>query len=63
VDAGGYSFSSSADGVYTLGGTFGQPDARVMTDSSGTYTLIGGFWGGAGSVEYNIYLPLILRNS
>jgi hypothetical protein len=61
VDGGGYAFSAGGD--YTLGGTVGQPDAGVMSDSSGTYTLIGGFWSGAGPVEHDIYLPLVLRNS
>ncbi|MFO7742635.1 MAG: hypothetical protein R6X31_10025 [Anaerolineae bacterium] len=63
VDGGGYTLGVSADGVYTLGGTIGQPDAGVMSDSSGIYTLGGGFWGGAGPVEHEIYLPLVLRNS
>jgi hypothetical protein len=60
VDGGGYTFSASADGVYALGGTIGQPDAGVMSDSSGTYTLRGGFWAGVGLVEHCIYLPLLL---
>lgn len=54
---GGATFSTS--GGYELGGTVGQPDAGGL--SGGTYTLGGGFWGG-GAVEYNIYLPLVLRN-
>jgi hypothetical protein len=58
VDGGGYTFSSG-DG-YTLGGTVGQPDAGVL--SGGDYTLAGGFWGGGElAVEYDIYLPLVLR--
>ncbi|MEA3377243.1 MAG: hypothetical protein U9R72_13720 [Chloroflexota bacterium] len=59
VDGGGYTFSG--DGDYALGGTIGQPDAGVMSDNGGTYTLSGGFWGGAGPVEHRIYLPLVLR--
>ena len=42
VDGGG---GSSSGGPYTLGGTIGQPDAGTL--SGGTYTLVGGFWGGA----------------
>jgi hypothetical protein len=61
VDGGGYTFGASADGVYALGGAIGQPDAGVMSDSNGTYTLSGGFWSGAGLVEQRIYLPLLLR--
>ncbi len=59
VDGGRQSFSTGGD--YTLGGTIGQPDAGVMSDSSGTYTLSRGFWGGTGPVQYAIYLPLVLR--
>ena len=58
VDGGGA--TSSAGGSYSLGGTIGQPDAG--TSSGGTYTLSGGFWGGgAAAIEYNLFLPLILR--
>jgi len=56
VDSGGATFSSG--GNYSLGGAIGQPDAGVL--SGGDYTLACGFWG-SGAVEYNIYLPLILR--
>jgi hypothetical protein len=59
VDGGGYTFSTG--GVYTLGGTIGQPDAGVLT--GGEYTLGGGFWGGgAVSAQYSIYLPIVLRS-
>lgn len=61
VDGGGYTFSASADGVYTLGGTIGQPDAGVMSDSGGRYVLTGGFWAMIG--RYRIYLPLVLRGA
>lgn len=61
VDSGGYAVSSGEG--YTFGGTIGQPDAGMMSNSSGTYMLSGGFWGGAGPVEYEIYLPLVLRGS
>jgi hypothetical protein len=56
VDGGGYTFSTGGD--YTLGGTVGQPDAGLLT--GGDYTLAGGFWGGG--AEYDIYLPVVLRN-
>jgi hypothetical protein len=56
LDGGGYMFS--AGGGYSLGGTVGQPDAGAL--SGGSYTLVGGFWGGAMSA-YKIYLPVVLR--
>ena len=50
----------STGGDYALSGTAGQPDAGVLT--GGGYTLGGGFWGGgAVAVEYDIYLPVVLR--
>jgi hypothetical protein len=60
VDAGGRTFSTG--GVYTLGGTIGQPDAGVLT--GGEYTLGGGFWGGGAlaAEESEAYLPLVLRS-
>ena len=58
VDGGGATLRG--DG-YALSGTAGQPDAGVMAGDG--YTLSGGFWGGgAGPVEYNVYLPIVLRN-
>jgi hypothetical protein len=57
ADGGGN--TSSTGGGYTLGSTAGQPDAGVLT--GGSYTLAGGFWGGA-PVKYLVYLPLVLRN-
>ena len=56
IDGGGTMFSTS--GSYSLGGTIGQADASML--SGGSYTLNGGFWGGA-AINYNIYLPLVLR--
>ena len=44
VDGGGT--MNSTGGTYTLSGTAGQPDAGVLT--GGTYSVSGGFWGGAG---------------
>ena len=61
VDGGGATFSIG--GVYTLGGTIGQPDAGAM--GGGDYSLSGGFWGGIVSIVqyfYHVYLPLILKN-
>jgi len=58
IDGGGATFSTG--GNYSLGGTIGQADAGSM--SGGSYSLVGGFWGGA-AVSYNIYLPLTLKNS
>ena len=58
VDGGG---QTAPDGpAYTLSGTMGQPDPDGW--SGGEYTLSGGFWGGGGAVQYNIYLPVVLRN-
>jgi hypothetical protein len=58
VDGGGETIGS---GIYVLQGTVGQPDGGVL--SGGGYVLSGGFWGGgSGAVEYDVYLPLVLRN-
>ncbi|MGB9873234.1 MAG: hypothetical protein ACPLYD_16455 [Anaerolineae bacterium] len=57
IDGGGATWSTG--GGYALGGTVGQADAGAL--SGGSYTLLGGFWGG-GIVRYGIYLPLVLRN-
>ena len=56
IDGGGATFSTG--GAYSLGGTIGQPDAGVL--NGGSYTLNGGFWGGS-IINYNIYLPLVLK--
>jgi hypothetical protein len=58
VDGGGTVSSSGAG--YALSGAIGQPDADVWNGNG--YTLVGGFWGGA-SVEYGIYLPLVLKGN
>ena len=57
VDGGGYTFS--VGGSYTLGGTIGQADTRLML--GGGYSLAGGFWG-RGLVPYQFYLPIVLRD-
>lgn len=56
VDGGGHTFS--AGGPYTLGGTIGQAETRLML--GGGYGLAGGFWG-RGLAPFRIYLPLIVR--
>ena len=55
VDGGG---GVSTGGDYTLRGIIGQPDAGAM--SGGDYTLAGGFWPDA-AIQYDVYLPLVLR--
>lgn len=57
IDGGGA--MNSTGGSYSLAGSIGQPDAGAL--SGGSYTLNGGFWGGA-SINYNVYLPLTLKN-
>jgi hypothetical protein len=46
IDGGG---GTSTGGVYSVGGTIGQPDAGAM--SGGNYTLQGGFWGVIAAVQ------------
>ena len=61
VEGGG---SASAGGVYTLGGTAGQPDAGVL--SGGDYVLDGGFWAGGGMPRPGslaLYLPMVARDA
>ena len=57
MDGSGHTWSEGVG--YALGGTVGQPDAGVL--SGGSYTLAGGLWGGA-TAQYQVYLPLALRN-
>lgn len=42
IDGGGAMRSTSADGVFELSGTIGQPDAGDM--AGGPFELTGGFW-------------------
>lgn len=44
IDGGG---GTSSGGAFALSGTIGQPDAGMM--SGGSFTLVGGFWGGVGA--------------
>jgi len=59
IDGGGETFSTGGD--YSMGGTIGQPDARVL--EGGEYVLAGGFWPGGEAVvvEQRVYLPLVLK--
>ena len=56
IDSGGA--TNSTGGAFSLSGSVGQPDAGAL--SGGSYTLNGGFWGGA-VVSYRAWLPVILR--
>jgi len=56
VDTGGGSYSG---GNYTLSSTIGQSDAGLLL--GGTYTLHGGFWGGAWQPVSRLYLPMTIR--
>lgn len=56
IDGGG---GMSSDGIYTLNGSIGQPDAGTLAGTG--YTLTGGFWGGR-TAQYRIYLPLVLKH-
>jgi hypothetical protein len=60
VDGGGGTFSTGEG--YSLGGMAGQPDAGLLAGD--TYTLAGGFWpgGAVAAPEYDIFLPLVVRN-
>lgn len=44
IDGGGIMRSTSADGVFELSGTIGQPDAGRLTSADGVFELTGGFW-------------------
>jgi hypothetical protein len=46
IDGGG---GSSSGGAYALSGTIGQFDAGTL--AGGSFTLVGGFWGGAFAVQ------------
>jgi hypothetical protein len=54
IDGGGGT-STSANGVYKLSGTIGQPDAGTLT--GGAYKLNGGFW----LETIPLFLPVIMR--
>ena len=56
---GGGGTMSASSGTYTLSGTIGQPDAG--TQSSGGYTLNGGFWYNLIDQIYQYYFPFIRK--
>jgi hypothetical protein len=51
----------AAAGGVTLNGTLGQ--TAIGLSSAGTRVLGAGFWYAAGKGVYDIYLPVVLRNS
>jgi hypothetical protein len=57
IDGGGA--MNVTGGSYSLSGSIGQPDAGSL--DGGLYRLNGGFWSGA-AINYNLYLPLVLKN-
>jgi len=57
IDSGGS--LNNTGGAYSLSASIGQPDASVASSSG--YTLLGGFWGGVGSVSIKNYLPVVIR--
>jgi hypothetical protein len=61
---GGGASDSTASGVH-IRATLGQPVVGVVASSGGAITLGQGFWHGGELPEgrYDIYLPLVMRNS
>lgn len=59
VDSGGGTLSN---GTYSLSGTVGQAEAGAALENNG-YTLVGGYWYGAGEEiqRYELYLPSVIR--
>ena len=59
VDGGGGTLSN---GSYSLSGTVGQAEAGAALEED-AYTLIGGYWYGAGkeAKRYELYLPSVIR--
>lgn len=55
---GGTGSMTSADGVFALIGTMGQPGVGRLTGSG--WSVEGGFWGG-GQTVFGIHLPFIQR--
>ena len=62
VDGGG---AKSTNNGYAVQGSIGQPDAGQL--GGGSYSLRGGFWGGAGiepiTVYHHVYLPVIFKEA
>ena len=61
VLSGGGAPAVSGSGAVTLNGTLGQ--TAIGFSSAGTRVLGAGFWYGVGEAGYQIYLPVVLRNS
>jgi hypothetical protein len=61
VLSGGGAPSLSGSGRVVLNGTLGQTAIGLSSASHGN--LGAGFWYGASQAAYEIYLPLVLRNS
>jgi hypothetical protein len=59
VDGGGGTLTNS---TYSLSGTVGQAEAGAALENNG-YTLVGGYWYGAGKEvqRYELYLPSVIR--
>jgi len=58
IDSGGTMESSA--GAYMLSGTFGQPDAGVI--SGGDYTMQGGFWNSDTANTFSeIFMPVVVK--
>jgi hypothetical protein len=59
VDGGGGTLSN---GSYSLSGTVGQAEVGAALESGG-YTLVGGYWYGAGEEvqRHELYLPSVIR--
>jgi hypothetical protein len=57
IDGGG---GTSTGGVYSVSGTIGQPDAGTM--SGGSYSLVGGFWGGVVAIQTEGGPKLLIEN-
>lgn len=61
VDGGGVTMPASG-GRYALVGTIGQPDAGTLEGTR--YRVGGGFWQGLhSSFDYQVHLPLVLRDN
>ena len=58
---GGTSTGTGPNGIYSLSGTAGQPDAGTLSSNGNTYTLGGGFWAGIFEAIQRLFLPLVVR--
>lgn len=57
----GGGLTTTTGGTDELGGTAGQTEAGLL--SGGSFTLSGGFWGGAGALagQTRVYVPLAVK--